>query len=33
LTIDFFTVAFAYVIALEVIMQQPMEVSERPPPH
>ena len=30
LTIDFFTVAFAYVIALDVIMQQPMEVSERP---
>jgi hypothetical protein len=33
LTIDFFTVAFAYVIALDVIMQQPMEVSERPAPH
>jgi hypothetical protein len=33
LTIDFFTVAFAYVIALEVIMQQPLEVSERPAPH
>jgi hypothetical protein len=32
LTIDFFTVAFAYVMALEVIMQQPMEVSERPAP-
>jgi len=31
LTIDFFTVAFAYVIALDVIMQQPMEVSARPP--
>jgi hypothetical protein len=30
LTIDFFTVAFAYVTALDVIMQQPMEVSERP---
>ena len=26
LTIDFFTVIFAFVIALEVIMQQPMEV-------
>ncbi|MGB6451555.1 MAG: hypothetical protein WBE92_12455 [Steroidobacteraceae bacterium] len=30
LTIDFFTVVFAFVIALDVIMQQPMEVSERP---
>ena len=33
LTIDFFTVAFAYVIALDVIMQQPMEGSERLPRH
>jgi hypothetical protein len=33
LTIDFFTVVFAYVIALDVIMQQPMEVSEWPAPH
>jgi hypothetical protein len=33
LTVDFFTVAFAYVIALDVIMQQPMEVSKRPAPH
>jgi hypothetical protein len=33
LTIDFFTVVFAFVIAIEVIMQQPMEVSERPAPH
>ena len=32
LTIDFFTVAFAFVTALDVIMQQPMEVSERPAP-
>ena len=36
LTIDFFTVAFAYVVALDVIMQQPVEASEpsapRPPP-
>jgi hypothetical protein len=32
LTIDFFTVAFAYVVALDVIMQQPMDVSERPAP-
>jgi hypothetical protein len=31
LTIDFFTVAFAFLVALEVIMQQPMEVPERPP--
>ena len=30
LTIDFFTVAFAFVTALDVIMQQPTEVSERP---
>jgi hypothetical protein len=28
LTIDFFTVAFAFLTALDVIMQQPMEVSE-----
>ena len=33
LTIDFFTVAFAYTIALDVIMEQPMQVSERPAPH
>jgi hypothetical protein len=33
LTIDFFTVVFGYLIALDVIMQQPMEVSERPAPH
>jgi hypothetical protein len=33
LTIDFFTVVFAFVIALDVIMQQPMEVSEQPAPH
>jgi hypothetical protein len=33
LTVDFFTVAFAFVIALEVIMQQPMEVPERPATH
>ena len=30
LTIDFFTVIFGFVIALDVIMQQPMDVSERP---
>jgi hypothetical protein len=30
LTIDFFTVIFGYLIALDVIMQQPMEVPERP---
>ncbi len=29
LTIDFFTVVFGFMIALDVIMQQPMEVSER----
>ena len=33
LTIDFFTVIFGYLIALDVIMQQPMEVPERPAPH
>jgi hypothetical protein len=33
LTVDFFTVAFAFVIALDVIMQEPMEVSERSAPH
>jgi len=30
LTIDFFTVIFGFVIALDVIMEQPIEVSERP---
>jgi hypothetical protein len=29
LTIDFFTVVFGFVIALDVIMQQPTDVSER----
>ncbi len=33
LTIDFFTVIFGFVIALDVIMQQPMEVSERQATH
>ena len=33
LTIDFFTVAFAFVTALDVIMRQPMEASERTAPH
>jgi hypothetical protein len=33
LTIDFFTVVFGYLIALDVIMRQPMEVSERPASH
>jgi hypothetical protein len=32
LTIDFFTVVFGYVVALDVIMQQPTEVPERPAP-
>ncbi len=32
LTIDFFTVVFGFVVALDVIMQQPTEVSERPAP-
>jgi hypothetical protein len=30
LTIDFFTVVFGYLAALDVIMQQPMDDSERP---
>jgi hypothetical protein len=30
LTVDFFTVAFAFVTALDVIMQQPIDGSERP---
>jgi hypothetical protein len=30
LTIDFFTVIFGFMIALDVILQQPMEVSNRP---
>src|SRR5580658_3441790 len=32
LTIDFFTVVFGFVTALDIIMQQPTEVSERPAP-
>ena len=32
LTIDFFTVVFGFVTALDVIMEQPVEVSERPTP-
>jgi hypothetical protein len=32
LTIDFFTVVFGFMIALDVIMQQPMDVPERPAP-
>ena len=33
LTVDFFTVVFGFVIALDVIMQQPMDVPERLAPH
>ena len=33
LTIDFFTVVFGFVTALDVIMHQPIEVPERPAPH
>jgi len=33
LTIDFFTVIFGFVVALDVIMQQPMDGSEKPAPH
>jgi len=32
LTIDFFTVIFGFMTALDVIMQQPTEASERPKP-
>lgn len=32
-TIDFFTLAFAFMIALDVIMQQPIDVPDPPPPH
>ena len=33
LTIDFFTVVLGVVVALDVIMQQPTEASDRPAPH
>jgi hypothetical protein len=32
LTIDFFTVIFGFVIALDVILQQPIDAMERPAP-
>jgi hypothetical protein len=32
LTIDFFTVVFGYLIALDVIMRQPIDVSDQPAP-
>ena len=32
LTIDFFTVIFGFMVALEVIMQQPVDQPERPTP-
>jgi hypothetical protein len=32
LTIDFFTVIFGYLSALDIVMQQPMEAPERPAP-
>jgi hypothetical protein len=32
LTIDFFAVVFGYLIALDVVMRQPMEVSNRQAP-
>jgi hypothetical protein len=32
LTVDFFTVAFGFLNALDVIMQQAMEASEQPTP-
>jgi len=33
LTIDFFTVIFGYLSALDIVMQQPIEASERLAPH
>jgi hypothetical protein len=33
LTVDFFTVIFGFVVALDVIMEQPLDVSERPAAH
>ncbi len=33
LTIDFFTVIFGYLSALDIVMQQPLEESDRPAPH
>ena len=33
LTIDFFTVIFGFVSALDIIMLQPIELPERPAPH
>ena len=33
LTVDFFTVVFGFVVALDVIMDQPMEMSDRSAPH
>jgi hypothetical protein len=33
LTIDFFTVIFGYLTALDIVMQQPMEAPERPAPN
>ena len=33
LTVDFFTVVFGYLAALDVIMQQPIDVPERPETH
>jgi hypothetical protein len=33
LTVDFFTVIFGFVIALDVIMQQPIDGSGHPEPH
>jgi hypothetical protein len=32
LTVDFFTVVFGFVIALDIILQQPVEGAERPAP-
>jgi hypothetical protein len=33
LTVDFFTVAYAFVAAVDIILQQPMEVTARQTPH
>ncbi len=32
LTADFFTIIFGYLMALDIVMQQPLEASEPPAP-
>lgn len=33
LTMDFFTVVFGYMVALDVVMKQPLDAVDRPAPH